>query len=62
MKHVTQIFLEVESLTLSKGFYEKCKHTELVLNFNQKQFLVKKTHFPFILMEYRHRELAKSCF
>ena len=34
---------------LSKGFGEKCKHTELALNF--VQILVKKTYFPFILVE-----------
>ena len=38
-------------LFLSKGFGKKCKHTELALNFVQKQNLVKKTHSPFILVE-----------
>ena len=37
---------------LSKGFGEKSKHTELALNFVQKQnFSLKKTYFLFILVE-----------
>ena len=32
---------------LSKGFGEKCNHTELALNFVQNSILVKKKHiFP----------------
>ena len=38
-------------LFFSKGFREKCKHTELVLNFTQNNILVQKTHFPFIIVE-----------
>ena len=31
------------NIFLSEGFSEKCKHTELALNFIQKQNLFKKT-------------------
>ena len=37
---------------LGKGFREKCKCTELALNFIQKQeFSPKKKHFPFIIVK-----------
>ena len=31
---------------LSKGFREKCKHTEIVLNIIQKQYFSSKNPFP----------------
>ena len=37
---------------LSEGFGEKCKHTELVLNFIENNILVKKkTYFTFIILK-----------
>ena len=42
---------QVLMIFFSKGFGTKCKYTELALNFNQNSILVKKTHFPFILVE-----------
>ena len=36
---------------LGKGFREKCKHIEIALNIIQKQNLVQKNHFPFIIVE-----------
>ena len=36
---------------LSKGFDEKCKHTELALNFVQKEYFSWKTHFLFIIVK-----------
>ena len=49
---------------LSKRFTKKYKHTELTL-FNilfKNSNLFKETHSPFILVEYQHRDPAKSCF
>ena len=36
---------------LSEGFGEKCKHTELVLNFIENNILVTKTYFTFIILK-----------
>ena len=47
---------------LSKGFDEKCKPTELALNFVKKQYFSLKKHFPLILIEWEQREPGKSCF
>ena len=38
------------NIFLSEGFGEKCKHTEVALNFIQKQYFSEKTHFPFIIL------------
>ena len=48
---------------LSKGLSKEYKHRKLALNFVKKHnFSLKKTHFPFILVEQEHREPGKSCF
>ena len=39
------------NISLSEGFGEKCKHTQLALNFIQKQYFSLKTYFPFIILK-----------
>ena len=51
------------NLSLSEGFGEKFKHTELPLNFIQNQYFSYKIfHFPFITVKWQQREPAKICF
>ena len=38
-----------KGILFSKCLIEKHKHIEIALDFVQKQYLVKKTHFTFIL-------------
>ena len=43
-----RIFMNV---FLSEGFGEKCKHSELALNFIEKQYFSYKAYFPFITLK-----------
>ena len=47
---------------LGKGFIEKCKHTQLAINFTRKHFFSKKDIFSLSLVKYQHRESARYCF